>query len=807
MRMKPPSFKVLGPVSRVILLNWLGLLAAQGGGGTVVSWGSDVAGKTNIPAGLNDVIAVAAGLDHGLALRENGTVVAWGDNGSGQIDVPPFLSDVVAVSSGWSFSMALRADGTVVTWGYPSTVVPLGLSNVVAIAAGGSQFCLALRADRTVVAWGYNGSGQTSVPPGLSNIVAIAAGLEHSLALRDDGTVVVWGGNVQGESIAPAGLSNVVAIAGGWGQSLALKEDGTAVRWGGSGSFSASNVVAMAGGWDAWHEVLFRDGTVLNGPTGLSNVISISRGHFFALAATGAGRPTLTVENLPSRTLPAGASELFSVRTAGAYPMNYQWQFNGADLNGATNWFLRVGDLQPTHSGTYQVTVSNAAGSVTSSSAVLTVLPAAPSVVVQPADITTWRGNQAVFSVAAWGSSTRTYQWRFNSEDIPDATNSVLVLTNVQHHQTGGYDIIIANTMGAATSRVATLTLSPVVAWGENWSGKTLVPPTVSNAMAIAAGANYSMALRPGGTIALWGFGFHGLSNELASLTGVIAIASGSSHVLALRADGAVVAHGYNGYGQTNVPSDLQNAVAIAAGYNFSAALQADGIVKAWGAHEAGQTNVPPGLNNVVAISCGQAHVLALRADGTVALWGANYAPTNVPTGLTGVTAIAAGRFHNLALRSDGTVAAWGYGGNGQTAVPVGLSNVVAIAGGNNHSVALLRDGTIRAWGWNGSGQTDVPPGLSNVLAIASGTDHCLALLGESPPEIRPLLERPVKSAGSFQVSLRTRSGRVYSLEHTPSLSNSNWTPLPLVPGNGGLQVLVDPTATSAQRYYRVTQW
>jgi hypothetical protein len=139
--------------------------------------------------------------------------------------------------------------------------------------------------------------------------------------------------------------------------------------------------------------------------------------------------------------------------------------------------------------------------------------------------------------------------------------------------------------------------------------------------------------------------------------------------------------------------------------------------------------------------------------------------------------------------------------------VPWDLSNVVAVAAGNNHSVALLRDGTIRAWGWNGSGQTDVPPSASNVRAIASGLDHCLALLGDSPPQFRALMERPVKSAGSFQAAVQTRSGRVYSLEYKDSLANPDWTPLPLVAGNGGLQVLVDPTATATQRFYRVNQW
>ena len=52
---------------------------------------------------------------------------------------------------------------------------------MVAIAAGGYD-SLALLNNGTVVAWGNNGVGQTNVPPGLSNVMAIAAGGFHSLA-------------------------------------------------------------------------------------------------------------------------------------------------------------------------------------------------------------------------------------------------------------------------------------------------------------------------------------------------------------------------------------------------------------------------------------------------------------------------------------------------------------------------------------------------------------------------------------------------------------------------------------------------
>ncbi len=272
---------------------------AQAATGTVVVWGYYAGGVTNVPPGLTNIVSVAAGLDHAVALRNDGTVVAWGsDSGYGETHVPPGLSNVVSVSAGWLFSMALRSDGTVMTWGNDATVPPPGLTNVVAISAGGHQFCLALRSDKTVVAWGYNGSGQTNVPSDLTNVVSVAGGLDHSAALRSDGTVAVWGGSeFFQETNLPPGLSNVVAISAGWSQTLALRADGTVAGWGYDASVPAdlSSVVAVAAGWDAGQEFLKHDGSVVYGSTGLSNVVSLARGHLFGIAVSVSSDPAATL--------------------------------------------------------------------------------------------------------------------------------------------------------------------------------------------------------------------------------------------------------------------------------------------------------------------------------------------------------------------------------------------------------------------------------------------------------------------------------------------------------------------------------
>jgi len=161
-------------------------------------------------------------------------VVGWGDDDFGETTIPIGLSNVVAFAAGEHHSLALLGNGTVASWGYNSygqtTILP-GLSNVVAIAAG-AWHSLALQSNGIVVGWGFDNFGETNVPAGLSNVSAIAGGYEHSLALLANGTVVGWGDNSFGETTIPAGLSNVVAIAAGGYNGLALLGNGTVAGWG-----------------------------------------------------------------------------------------------------------------------------------------------------------------------------------------------------------------------------------------------------------------------------------------------------------------------------------------------------------------------------------------------------------------------------------------------------------------------------------------------------------------------------------------------------------------------------------------------
>jgi alpha-tubulin suppressor-like RCC1 family protein len=259
------------------------------GNGTVVAWGYNGNGVTNIPPGLSNVTAIAAGGRFSLALETDGTVVSWGAVSSA---IPSSLSNVVAIAAGDDFSLALQSNGTVVGWGENfdgETNIPPGLSNVVAISAG-DDFGLALQSDGIVVSWGYNGRGANTPPAGLSNVVAIAAGHEFSLALQSDGTVVGWGFNDFDETPIPSGLTNVVAIAVGAYFGMALQTDGTIVGWG--------NDPGLGGPQQGWNITGNREEVVGASKLGLpggtpalqsDTLVAIAAGNDFSLAFTGDG--------------------------------------------------------------------------------------------------------------------------------------------------------------------------------------------------------------------------------------------------------------------------------------------------------------------------------------------------------------------------------------------------------------------------------------------------------------------------------------------------------------------------------------
>jgi alpha-tubulin suppressor-like RCC1 family protein len=331
---------LLAPLASVSAAPWMatggsGHTQVLDGDGNVWGWGYNKYGtvgdgstvngephaqRTPRQAAISNVVSIASGQGHNVAVTSDGTVWSWGygylGHGAFEGRATPTqvfgVTNVKQVASGLFHTLALKQDGSVLAWGNNSrgsvgdgtnvhreSPVALALTGVRAIAANGHS--LALKDDGTVWAWGQNDvgqaggvAGQSHTTPrqveGLTDVIAIAAGGGqsrdgHSVALKSDGTVWSWGAGIAmgtgsfndaATPVQAVNVDKVVAIAAGNGFTLALREDGRVYTWGATEYSSldsyvvdllprlvpgAENVHAIGAGWT--HRILMlADGSV-----------------------------------------------------------------------------------------------------------------------------------------------------------------------------------------------------------------------------------------------------------------------------------------------------------------------------------------------------------------------------------------------------------------------------------------------------------------------------------------------------------------------------------------------------------------
>jgi hypothetical protein len=82
-------------------------------------------------------------------------------------------------------------------------------------------------------------------------------------------------------------------------------------------------------------------------------------------------------------------------------------------------------------------------------------------IVEQPQSRSSIDGGTVSFAVLADGGPPLYYQWFFNDQPIPTATNSFLIKNNLTPGDQGGYFIVISNSANSVTSQVAQLIVDP----------------------------------------------------------------------------------------------------------------------------------------------------------------------------------------------------------------------------------------------------------------------------------------------------------------------------------------------------------
>jgi sugar lactone lactonase YvrE len=184
-----------------------------------------------------------------------------------------------------------------------------------------------------------------------------------------------------------------------------------------------------------------------------------------AATLTVIAAPPSIVQQPQEQSVLVGSSATFVVDANGTAPLRFQWMKNGVAIAGATNASYMTPPTTLADSGEmFDVTVTNAAGSVTSVSALLNVTSppsVAPTIVTQPQDATAPIGGSASFTVVANGTQPLSYQWQSAGSNIPGATNATYTVSPVSEQNNGSsYAVVVSNSAGTVTSQSATLSVT-----------------------------------------------------------------------------------------------------------------------------------------------------------------------------------------------------------------------------------------------------------------------------------------------------------------------------------------------------------
>ncbi|MFQ5412466.1 MAG: immunoglobulin domain-containing protein [Phycisphaerae bacterium] len=229
-----------------------------------------------------------------------------------------------------------------------------------------------------------------------------------------------------------------------------------------------------------------RGGTPLSGATGAMLTISNAQmadvaaydveimntcGTVISNPATLSLGTTPTILSQPAtQTACTGDAVTLTVAANGSAPLSYQWRKGGANISGATTASYTLPASQASDAGAYDVLVTNACGSITSSPATLT-LRTAPVIIAQPQGRSVCAGTLTTFSVRGNGTPPLGYRWRKGGIDIPGATSPTLTIGAVQATDAGAYDVVVTNSCGSITSSAATLTTRALRRWYRDIDG------------------------------------------------------------------------------------------------------------------------------------------------------------------------------------------------------------------------------------------------------------------------------------------------------------------------------------------------
>lgn len=752
--------------------------------GTVWMWGSNSSGQLGNPyvngfsrmvkvEGISDVVELAIGLAHTIALKEDGTVWAWGNNTQGQL-----------------------GDNTFVSKSYPVRVS--GLDSITSISAG-SNHNLALKSDGTLWGWGSNSYGQLALQPSITGndkrsvplsivmqqkVKQIGAGSDFNAVLLEDGSLLTWGKNTEKQLGRVSNQSNsindytsnyvvtthfdkFVSLSVGANHTIAMSTKGELWGWG-DNQYEVLTGPAIK---DTFPILIQLDKSIIPNLTSASGIVTILYDNndniFFK-------------NNYFGTSIPVKKNEIKEIVVSSGRAIflkndNSIWDFT-YDLKTVKI----VEDTAPT------VTWSNLSSNYLS-----------PTILSDKQ----FRWDQL--------DGYYTKFTRYRMELLNDNNEVVLDTGEIAMDTTSS---VMSHTITSELPKNQTLKARVKVKDEQSWSEWSpfgyLSLPLLQDPLAFA-GSSDSYWVKSDGS--LWGWGSvpnaasitsYKIPTKINDIDNVKMMDSSGSHVLVLKNDGTVWAWGKNNYGQLGDGTltgrsqpmkieGLPSIVSVSAGIDFSIAVASDGTIWAWGKNNIGQLGlgnlvdykIPTKglLSNVKKVVSGYDFSAALTTAGEVYVWGDNtfyqlggsYNTTNgkpyksYPTlmvypkdllprkdfigygnVLTNAIAIdiAVGPYSALVLKNDNTVIGWGRNESKQlysnasfdVLNPLALKDnngqvinaVKSIAIGTSFSMFLKQNGTVVTQGFNPT-STSQPyrvVSITNVKSISMTWAHSLMI-------------------------------------------------------------------------------
>jgi alpha-tubulin suppressor-like RCC1 family protein len=716
-------------------------------------------------SGLSNVVAVATGFYHSMALTSSGALYMWGDNEYGQIGndsttdrrIPVLISlpSVVAIAAGEYHSVALTATGDAYTWGKnlsgqlgngsagstPTKVPTQVLTGVAAIGAG-FDHTLFVKVDGTAWSTGLNGNGQLGdstttlrTSPvqmtGITTAVAAFGGERHSVVRLTDGTLVATGFNPYGQigdgtttqRLSPVTVSNltdVVAVAASGDHTFALESDGSLWSWG-------LNAVGQLG-----------DGTTTNRPTrvevtAVDAPVHIGAGHGFGIAATGTGEVWTWGDNAFNQL---GDGTDIDRYTPGAISdSGYAWRVATPTLSIASGTY--------TSDRTVVVSVATTDAVIHYTQNGVDPTESDPTVASGSNIVVTYSQTlkAKAFKPGALSSlvTTRIYTLQVVTPSMLPATGTygsaptVSMTTGTPgatlRYTTDGVDPTESSTLYSDEFTVGTTTTVKAVGFKSGWSPSavrantftmnfgTLSAPTVTAAGTYEGQVSVEMSSAQAGATIRY------------TLTGSTPTASSPAYAgpLSVSVTTTVKAKAFHpDYLTSAETSRLYTITATTPTLSVAGGAYAPGGIVTISSPEAGATlrmtlngsdptSTSPTVLSGTSMFIGT-FTLKVRAFRTGANDSAVASGTYSLTGSLGRGAASAGADHTVYATPDGRVFAFGENGSAQlgdgsttdrtTAVLIPtLTGVTALSAGAAFTLARTADGQVFAWGLNGSGR------------------------------------------------------------------------------------------------------